>query len=303
MLKHAIRLLTLSAILATLTLLFTMTHATLPVAHAGYAYGADNTTASHTWTHADPNTADPPGNGRLGSNYYYLKAYAAGPEVVCTVFTAGNWEIALENADKQVLAQEWPLTTGGQVFVTNAHIGSLYMCRISDLGSAPAKDYAQLDSGPVGDVTCADEPGPILDPNFDVIPMQPIPQSQVSCPASVIAPYTPGDPRLAPPLAQTAKLGPIVNGAVYTFTITGGASCDLSAGAFYGHQGHAATLSITDPAGALVNGMKWGAQTPNPNTQHEEYVGTDAGVLAPGTYDVRYNGPTQSNQAIWAICV
>lgn len=273
------------------------------IAHAGYAVGHDNTTAPHTWTHADPNVADPPGNGRLGSNYYYLKAYAAGPEVVCTVFTAGNWEIALENADKQVLAHSWPLTTGGQVSITNAHPGALYLCRISDLGTTPAKDYAQLDSGPIGGVTCQDEPGPILDPNFDAIPMQPIPNSQVSCPPDVIAPYTPGDPRLALPRTQTANLGPIVNGAVYVFTVTGGTSCDLSAGAFFGHQGMPATLTITNASGQVVNGVKWGAQTPNPNTAREEYVGTDAGVLAPGTYTVRYSGPTQSNQRVWAICV
>jgi hypothetical protein len=132
-----------------------------PTAFAAYAKGHDNTTAPHTWTHADPNVADPPGNNRLGSNYYYLKAFASGPEVVCTVFSGGNWEIALEDAHKHVLAHEWPLTSGGQVYITNAHPGSLYMCRISDLGTTPARDYAQLDSGPVGAVTCDNEPGPI----------------------------------------------------------------------------------------------------------------------------------------------
>jgi len=270
-----------------------------PTAFAGYAQGHDNSTNpahAQSWTHADPNVADPPGDGRLGSNYYYLKIDAAGPEVVCTVASGGNWEIAVEDGKKNVLAHSWPLTSGGQVFITNAKVGALYMCRISDLGTTPLKDYAQLDSGAVGAVGCGG-PGPVVDPNWNAAPMQPLANSQVQCAA--LAPYTPGDPRLAPPPAQTAALGPIKGGAVYPFTIT--AACDLTAGAFYGHQGSKATLTITDTSGAVVNGVKWGAMESNPRSETQEYVGADAGVLAPGTYDVHYAGPG-NNQDVYAIC-
>jgi len=294
--KHLARLLVLAACIATMSV-FAVAVPSAPTAFAGYAQGHDNTTAAHTWTHADPNVADPPGDGRLGDGYYYIKATAIGPEVVCTVFSGGNWEIALEDGKKNVLAHSWPLTSGGQVYITNAKVGALYMCRISDLGTTPLKDYAQLDSGPVGAVGCGG-PGPVVDPNWDAAPMQPLANSQVHCAA--LAPYTPGDPRLAPPPAQTAALGPIVNGAVYPFTITG-AACDVTAGAFYGHQGTRATLTITDTSGAVVNGVKWGAMESNPRSETQEFVGADAGVLAPGTYDVHYAGPS-NNQNIYAIC-
>ena len=270
-----------------------------PTAHAQTAIGHDNTTnPAHmqSWTHADPSTADPPGNGKLGSNYYYIKIEAAGPEVVCTVFSGGNWEIALEDGNKNVLAHEWPLTSGGQVYITNAKVGALYMCRISDLGTVPLKDYAQLDSGPVGGVGCGG-PGPVIDPNWDAAPMQPLANSQVTCAA--LAPYTPGDPRLSPPPAQTFALGS--NKGNPTYTLTTQASCDLTAATFFGSQGSTGTLTITDAAGVVVNGKKWGAETPNPNALHEEFVGADAGVQPPGVYHVRFQGPGNGH-SVYAIC-
>ncbi len=267
-----------------------------PVAHAGYPTGHDNTTAPHDWTHADPNTADPPGAGKLGSNYYYLKAYAVGPEVVCTVFSGGNWEIALEDAHKNVLAHEWPLTSGGQVFITNAHVGSLYMCRISDLGTTPLRDYAQLDSGPVGGVGCGG-PGPIVDPNWDAAPMQPLANSEVHCDA--LAPYTPGDPRLAPPPSETFALGSNSGDPTYAFTTS--ASCDLTAATFFGSQGHTGTLTIENTAGQVVNGVKWGLATPNPNALNQEFVGADAGAQPAGTYTVHFAGPGNGHD-LYAIC-
>lgn len=283
------------------------TQAGASTAHGGYPYGHDNTTnPAHllSWTHADPNTADPPGNNRLGDNYYYLKAFAAGPEVVCTVFSGGNWEIVLEDAHKHVLAHAWPLTTGGRVYITNAKVGNLYMCRISDLGTTPERDYAQLDSGAIGDTKTlgCGGPGPVWDPNFNEPPMDPAPtpgMPPIGCATPTTVPYTPGDPRLAPPHEQTAALGPIHNGAAYRFTVS--RACDLTAGAFFGHQGAYATLSITNLAGKLVNGPKWGARTPSLMRMNREFVGANAGVLAPGTYVVHYSGPA-NNKDIYAIC-
>lgn len=275
---------------------FAVTQVSAPTAFAAYATGHDNTTAPHSWTHADPNTGDPPGNGKLGSNYYYLKTFAIGPEVVCTVFSGGNWEIALEDGAKHVLAHEWPLTSGGQVSITNAHIGSLYMCRISDLGTTPLRDYAQLDSGPIGQVSCGG-PGPIIDPNWDAAPMQPVPNSQISC--ATLAPYTPGDPRLAPPPTQTFDLGG--NAGNPTYALTTSATCDLTAATFFGSQGRTGTLTITNATGAVVNGAKWGAQTPNPRTMNQEFVGADAGVQPPGVYRVHFAGPGNGHH-LYAIC-
>jgi hypothetical protein len=281
----------------------------LPTAHAAYSIGHDNTTNpahADAWTHGDPNTGDAPGFGSFGNGYYYLKAYAAGNNVFCEVYTGGTWLIQLETSSKHVLSQLRTVNTGGRVFITNGHAGALYFCRISDVGTQPLRDYAELNSGPTGNTTTSDcgGPGPVWDPNFDEIPMEPAPTAGMpinGCNGHPgAAPYVAGDPRLSPPPAQTAALGPIKGGAVYAFTISG-AACDLSAGAFYGHQGTRATLTITDTSGAVVNGVKWGAMESNPRSETQEFVGADAGVLAPGTYDVHYAGPA-NNQDVYAIC-
>lgn len=276
-----------------------------PTAHAQASYGHDNSTAPHTWTHGDPNTGDAPGFGSFGNGYYYLKAYSVGTAVWCEVYTGGAWLIQLETSSKRVLAQLRTVNTGGRVFITNAKPGALYLCRISDVGTQPLKDYGELNSGDPGNTTTSDcgGPGPVVDPNFNEPPMEPAetPGMPVNgCAQRTTAPYTPGDPRLSSPTEQYANLGPIVNGATYRFTTQ--QTCDVTAFAFYGHQGSRATILITDLDGNVVNGPKWGAETPNPDSATQEFVGADGGLLAAGTYVVRYHGPA-NDKRVWALCV
>lgn len=277
---------------------------TTPTAHADYSVGHDNSTAPHNWTHGDPNTGDAPGFGSSGDGYYYLKAYSAGTAVWCEVYTGGAWLIQLETSSKHVIAQVRTVNAGGRVFTTHAHPGSLYFCRISDVGAQPLKDYAELNSGNPGDVTNSDcgGPGPVVDPNFNEAPMEPAetPGMPVNgCAQRTTVPYAAGDPRLSLPPQQSADLGPIVNHAAYRFTVA--QACDLTASAFYGHQGHPATLAITDLAGNIVNSVKWGAMEANPDRATQEFVGADAGMVAPGTYVVHYAGPA-NDKSVYAIC-
>jgi hypothetical protein len=275
-----------------------------PTAHAQAFTAHDNTTASHNWTHADPNTLDPPGFGKAGDGYYYLKMKAAGTAVWCEVYTGGDWDIALENGNKHVLAETHTSGVGGRVFITNAKPGNLYMCRIANIGNLPERDYAELNSGNPGDVTNSDcgGPGAVVDPNFDAAPMEPLetPGMPINgCAQRTTVPYVAGDPRLVFPSEEAFTLG--TNKGNPTYSLTTQAACDLTAATFFGNQGHAGTLTITDASGAVVNGRKWGAAEANPGVMTQEFVGADAGVLAPGTYHVHYNGPSNGH-AVYAVC-
>lgn len=281
---------------------------TQPVAHAAYSYGHDNSTNpahAHAWTHGDPNTGDEAGNGKSNSGYYYLKAFAAGSNVWCEVYTSGSWLIQLEDGNKNVLAQTTTTNAGGRAFITNAVRGNLYMCRISDIGSQPLKDYAELNSGAPGDVTTSDcgGPGPVWDPNFNAPPMEPAETPGMplnGCANQTTVKYLASDPRSAPPAhQQSIAAGPIVGPKVtYTFTTTHAG--DITAFAFFGNKGVSATLVLTDLQGNVLNGQKWGARTANPNTMNQEFVGADAGVQPAGTYRVTYTGPSNSRN-IWVL--
>jgi len=280
--------------------------ASAPVALADYPLGHDNSTnPAHVWTHGDPNVGDAPGNGVARNGYYYLKVRAAGTAVWCEVYSGGSWLIQLETASKQVIAQLRTITTGGRVFTRHAHPGALYLCRISDVGSQALKDYAEENSGAPGDRMASDcgGPGPVWDPNFNAPPMEPAPTLGMpvnGCADPTTVPYHAGDPRLSPPQEVSVDLGPLHSGDVSTITTQ--YACDLTAFAFFGHQGRPATIAITSSSGQVVNGPKWGAQTPNPNSGDQEYVGADAGVVPSGTYVIHYTGPT-NNQDLWAVCV
>ena len=276
-----------------------------PVALADAPLGHDNSTAPHDWTHGDPNVGDAPGNGVARNGYYYLKMRAAGTATWCEVYTGGDWLIQVEDGHKTVLAQTRTHTTGGRAFITTARPGALYLCRISDIGDEALKDYAEFNSGDPGDVTTSDcgGPGIVLDPNFNAPPMEPAPAPGMprnGCADPTTVPYHTGDPRLSPPQELSVDLGPLHPGGVSTITTQ--RACDLTSFAFFGHQGRAARIVITTPSGQVINGPKWGAQTPNPNTENQEYVGADAGVVGPGTYVIHYTGPT-NNKDLWAICV
>jgi len=278
------------------------------IAHADAPFGHDNTTnPAHAaaWTHGDPNTGDAPGFGAANDGYYYLKIRAAGHAVWCELYTGGAWRVQLMTSNKRVLAQLTTVNTGGRVFITDATVGALYLCRISNIGRLPLDDYAELNSGDPGNRTTSDcgGPGPVWDVNFDEPPMEPAPTPGMpvnGCASPTTVPYAVGDPRLLPPPEQSTDLGFIHAGAVYPFTAA--RVCHLTVSDFFGHQGQPATLAITNRAGQIVNGPKWGAQTPNPDTMRQEYVGADAGVVPPGTYVIHFTGPTNTKD-LWAICV
>lgn len=290
-------------------LLLTAALVRAPLAHANFPTGHDNSTnPGHDlqWTHADPNSEVAPGTS---TGYYYLKAYASGPFVYCTVFSAENWHVELVTPTKVILAQANFANSGGRVFITNATAGNLYECRIannSPSGGSVQKDYAELNSGAIGDpnIDCGG-PGPVWDPNFDAAPMQPAPtpgMPAVSCATPQTVAYTPGDKRLAPPAgAVTYNLGAITGSQ--TWTITTSVTGDLTAGAFFGNQGVNGTLEITNATGTVVNGEKWGDNVPNPKTMNQEFVGVDAGVEPPGTYKIVYTGPANSTQVAHALLV
>ena len=279
-----------------------------PAALANYPTGHDNTTnPAHmlSWTHSDPNTLDDPGFGTASSNYYYLKAYAAGSTVFCEVYTGGNWDIALETSSKVVLTELKTSGAGGRVYITNGVTGNLYMCRIADIGNQPLRDYAELNSGPAGNTTTSDcgGPGPVWDPNFNEAPMEPAPTSGMptnGCSNPTTVKYAAGDPRLGVPPEQWGDLGSNAGNPTYSFTTEG--SCDITAGTFFGSQGSNGTLTIEDASGAVVNGVKWGAETPNPQTMNQEFVGTDAGVQPAGSYKVKFTGPSNGHE-IYFICM
>jgi len=299
----SVRLFTLAACVATLAAFAVVTPGA-PVAHASYAVGHDNSTASHNWTHSDPNTLDDPGDGKAGSNYYYLKAIIAGPTVFCEVYTGGAWDIALENSSKHVLAELKTTNTGGRVYITNGVTGKLYMCRIADIGYQPLRDYAELNSGPTGNTTTSDcgGPGPVWDPNWDEQPMEPAPTPGMpinGCSSPTTVKYVSTDPRVGVPPEQSGDLGSNAGNPTYSFTTT--ASCDITAGTFFGSQGKNGTLTIENSSGTVVNGKKWGAQTSNPNTMSAEMVGADAGVQPAGTYKVHFVGPSNGHQ-VYFIC-
>jgi len=107
-------------------------------------------------------------------------------------------------------------------------------------------------------------------------------------------------PATLPSAGESTDLGPIREGAVYSFTTA--QACHLTVSAFFGHQGRPATLVITDATGQIINGPKWGVRTLNPHTMREEFVGVDAGVGPPGRYLIHYIGPT-NYKGIWAVCV
>lgn len=281
-------------------------------AHATYANGHDNSTAvSHVlaWTHGSPNTGLAPGFGSSGNGYYYLKADAPQGATIdgnCEVYSPGDWLIQFEDASKHVLMQTTTHGTGGRAWATGLHAGALYQCRISDIGANVQKDYAELHLWDDGDLTTSDcgGPGVVLDPNFNQRPMEPA--HTAGLPANGCNgvpgadPYNAADPRASVPPQEQHDLGAIVGGHVYTFTTS--QAGDLTAFAFYGHQGSRATISITDANGTIVNGPKWGAQTPNPMTMTQEYVGADAGVQPAGTYQIHYSGPSNT-QHLWALVV
>ncbi len=276
-------------------------------AHANYPIGHDNTTASshdYAWTHGDPNTGLIPGNGNAANSYYYLKIYAAGPTVFCEVYSGGAWLIELEDVNKNVLASTTTTNTGARVYITNGVTGNLYQCRIANIGTVPQKDYAELNSGAVGDTYTSDcgGPGPVWDPNFNEAPMEPVltPGMPVNgCDNPTTVTYSTGDPRLSPPPDQhNYDLGPVQS---QTYTVTTTRTGDLTAFAFVGSQGTNATINITDSHGVTVNGLKWGDMDPNPKTMNQEWADADAGVQPPGTYQIHYTGPTQLNHDMWAI--
>jgi hypothetical protein len=279
-----------------------------PWAHAAIATGHDNSTnPAHdfAWTHGDPNTGLAPGSTSDG--YYYLKANAVGNNVWCEIYTGGNWLLQLENGNKDVLAQATFKGTGGAVFITNGVAGNEYQCRIantSPAGGQVQKDYAELNSGVTNNTTTSDcgGPGKVWDPNFNERPMEPKEPSGMpvnGCSHQVTVPYKAGDPRLSPPGQHTFNLGTITGN--FNRTITTTKAGDLTAIAFFGHQGTNGTLEITNAAGTVVNGWKWGDKAPNPKTMNQEFVGVDAGVQPPGTYHVIYTGPSNTTQDAYAL--
>lgn len=290
-----------------LALLALLVHPAAP-AHANYAFGHDNTTNpahDYFWTHGGPNSGNAPGNGQSSNGYYYLKVYAAGPVVFCEVYTGGDWLIQLEDANKHVLSQLRTSSTGGRVFITTATPGKLYQCRISDVGSQAQRDYAELNSGALNDTHTSDcgGPGPIIDPNTGQAPMEPAPTPGMpvnGCDTPTTVKYIPGDPRSLPPVHEQHALGLIASNHTYTVTTT--LAGHLTAFGFYGHQGSAATLTITDTQGNILNGEKWGDRVPNPKTMTQEFVEADAGVQPAGTYLIHYSGPSNTQQ-LWALVV
>jgi hypothetical protein len=269
--------------------------------------GHDNTTApwhDYKWTHGGPNSGNFPGNGNSGTGYYYLKMYAAGPVVFCEVYSAGDWLIQLEDANKNVFMQLTTSGAGGRVYMTNATTGALYQCRISDIGSQPQKDYAELNSGALGDTHTSDcgGPGPVWDPNFDAPPMEPAPTSGMptnGCDHRSAVAYVSTDPRVSPPAQEGHDLGAISGNHTYTFTTT--RAGDLTAFAFVASQGTSATITITNSSGQTINGVKWGDEMVNPKTMNQEFVEADAGVQPAGTYHVVYSGPAASGHDMWAL--
>ena len=303
--RSFLRLLVLVACVA-LMATFAVVAPGAPVAQAAYNFQHDNSTAPHNWTHSDPNTLDPPGFGKAGDGYYYLKAYSAGTAVWCEVYTGGDFQMALMTSNKTVLAEITTKGVGGRVFITNAKPGALYMCRIANIGNLPERDYAELNSGNPGDVTTSDcgGPGAVVDPNFDAAPMEPAetPGMPVNgCAQRTTVPYAAGDPRLSFPPEQAFTLGTNKGNPTYTLTIAGSASCDLTAATFFGSQGSTGTLTITNAAGNVVNGKKWGTMTSNPHAANQEFAGADAGVQPPGTYHIHFQGPGNGHQ-IYAVC-
>jgi len=302
--RSFVRLLVLVACVALMATVAVVAPGT-PVAHAQYSTGHDNSTAPHNWTHSDPNTGDPPGDGKAGDGYYYLKMKAAGPTVYCELYTGGTFQMALMDAHKNVLAEITTNGLGGRVYITNGVTGNLYMCRIANIGTVPERDYAELNSGPIGNTTTSDcgGPGPVWDPNFDSLPMEPAPTPGMpvnGCNGHPgAAPYVAGDPRLSPPPAQTADLGSNAGNPTYSFTTT--ASCDMTAATFFGSQGSTGTLTIENSSGVTVNGKKWGAAEANPGVMNQEFVGADAGVQPAGTYKIHFAGPSNGHH-IYAIC-
>jgi hypothetical protein len=134
--------------------------------------------------------------------------------------------------------------------------------------------------------------------------MEPAPPEAFAngCSDPTAAPYAAGDPRLSPPGQQTFDLGNISgntggNGLPFTTGTTG----DLTAIAFFGHQGTSGTIGITDCHGHYLNGTRWGDQAPDPKTMNQEFTGADAGVQPAGTYCLVYTGPSNGTQQFYAL--
>lgn len=272
----------------------------VPVYAQVFPYGHDNSTIHHNWTHGDPNIGTPP------KSYYYIKAIAAGSNVFCELYSAfPRANLRLEDSSKRVLAEADFAGQGGRVFITNATPGHMYQCRLENDSAMPMKDYLELNSGAAGDILTSDcgGPGPVVDPNFDAPPMEPLHTQGMpvnGCNGvSGSIPYDPTDPRVGIPLNQQSyDLG--VNRGNATYTIVTTRYADLTAFVFFGSQGDWGTMTITDDSGNVVNGPKWGAMEANPGHANQEYVGADAGQVPPGTYHIRFRGPANS-QHVWAM--